>query len=249
MIVEQLFHLKINEQPYTSNYLLCDFFLKHRTQKDITLKMVMQETSISKSTITRFFPLVGCANFTQFMYEYQAEMENRIRRSRVILQNKESVSQLPKQNLDAVFTSFLQTIAKQVNEMKKLVVVGELRDILLAEPFLPHLFDLGIDCDVIWDMVGCDNKPIPKDAYYIILMSHYKVSDFLLKANEALAKPVRTLLEEPDYKKAIVAYDTTGFERETFLLLNRNLKPIDKKIMLLSLFGELHNQILYNANT
>lgn len=241
MIVEQLFHIKINEVRDSANYLLSDYFLAHKHQmRELTLKQVIYDTALSKSTIIRFFQYLGCANYTQFAYDYMEEIAQRQCRERVLLKSHEQ-----DEEKNTEFNQFVTEVARGILSYRKLMILGELRDVLLAEPYISHLFDLDIACDIIWDMPGAQPIELPKDAYYLLLMSHYTPSNFIVKAREIIAEQVKQIIEDTTYEKGILSYPIQAREKGTYLEISRKMRPMDKKILLLTLFGEIHNALLY----
>lgn len=241
-MIEYLFHMKLNTESDSSIHILSDYFLTHRNLETLTLKKVMQDTALSKSTVARFFPLLGVDNFTQFINEYGEEIKNRKRRERLILNDQEYTGK--QDYLDEQGKLFIKEIAKQSSHKSKLIFVGEMKDVLLIEPFLPHFYDLGFDCDIVWDFLVTSEYRICEDAFYLMVFGHFTISEYQIKGNRALAYAIRTILNATE-DIALISYMDQSNPVKLHLDLSRKLKPVEKKLYLLALFGELHNEILH----
>lgn len=247
MLIERLFHIKINTPRDHSNVILASFFLHHK--KDIqtyTLQKIMLETSLSKSTIIRFVQVLGSNNFTQFIYDYQAEIDLRRQRGKMISQQYKTygheVINIPKalQINEKEIQEFLDACVMKIVQYKRVNIITELKDMQLIETYLPHFFDMDIEMDIYWNHLGEVSQHIlDPNAFYIVMDTHSTLPDLQYYLNQIVEDCQQFYRKDSVIDKALIAYpNLTSFGNLTYEI-KRNMYPLTKKVLLLHIMDTL----------
>lgn len=247
MLIERLFHIKINTPRDHSNAILANFFLHHK--KDIqsfTLQKIMMETSLSKSTIIRFVQLLGSNNYTQFIYDYQAEIDLRRQRGRMITQQYKTfgieVIDIPKilEIDEKEITSFIDTCVNKIVQYKKVNIITDLKDMQLIQTYLPHFFDIDIHIDIYWNILGETSRlRMDQDIFYMVISTHNTLPDLQYYVNQIVEDCQQFYKKDSKFDKALIAYPSLSSFGNLTYEIKRNMYPLTKKVLLLHIMDSL----------